>query len=119
MLRFAPPKQWDSDGRPTSAALSKHPGEDGLSTYVQGLLASQGIPVGAVVQGRPGYGVFRIRVVDAVNHACVVEHAPVRDTERPDIGFAHALVKPPDKPAWLEVRNALLASAEVLIEPTR
>lgn len=116
-MRFASPKQWDSEGRPAPAALSKRQDEDGVSVYVHGLLASRGLGPASIITGRRGYGVFSIAVAAAVREKCGVEHAPDDDTQRPEIGFAHALIKPPDKPAWLDARNALLASAEVLIAP--
>lgn len=117
VLRFASPQQWDSAGRPAPAALSKRPDEDGVSVYVRGLLASRALEPASITAGRPGYGVFSIGVAAAIRERCVVEHDPAEDAERPDIGFAHALIKPPDKPAWLDARSALLASAEVLIPP--
>lgn len=117
LLRFASPTQWDSDGRPAPAALSKRPDEDGVSVYVRGLLASQTLGPESIVTGRPGYGVFSIGVATAIREGCAVEHDPVDDAERPGIGFAHALIKPPDKPAWLDARSALLAVANVLIAP--
>ncbi|MGI8760940.1 MAG: hypothetical protein ACR2LF_06555 [Jatrophihabitantaceae bacterium] len=117
LLRFASPKQWDSDGRPVPAALSKRSDEDGVSVYVRGLLASRALEPDSIITGRPGYGVFSIGVATAIREGCVVEHDPVEDAEPPEIGFAHALIKPPDKPAWLDARSALLASAEVLVAP--
>lgn len=117
VLRFASPNQWDSEGRPAPAALSKRANEDGVSVYVHGLLSSRALGPDSIITGRTGYGVFRIGVATAIQVGCAVEHHPVEDGERPEIGFAHALIKPPAKPAWLNARSAILAAAEVIIAP--
>lgn len=118
MLRFAAHTQWDRHGRPTSAALSIKPDEDGLSIYLRDLLATRSLGEHDVVANRPGHGVFAVPAATALSHGCVVKHNPVVASPPDPIDFAHALVMPPsDKSQWKLARAALLDEAHVLLPP--
>jgi hypothetical protein len=118
MLRFAAPTQWDRHGRPTAAALSVKPDEDGLSVYLAGLLASLSLDERDIVTKRPGYGVLAMRASTAQLHGCVLLHDPITSIPTDPTDSAHALIVPPDqKPQWKLARAALIDEARVLVPP--
>jgi hypothetical protein len=120
LLRFAPPKYWDSNGKPTAAALSLKRQEDGLSVYLNDLLASRNLGPQDVIANRPGYGVFGMAASHVIDAHCTLVHDPLPNDQPVRIGFAHALLRPPDdKIAWKLLRGSLLASATVIVAPVR
>lgn len=120
LLRFAKPRQWDDQGMPTTASLTLKAGEDGLSVYLEDLLARSGIGPTDVIANRSGYGVYGLRALDVTSGGCAVLHNPRDDDTPVEIGFAHALIRPPDdKPTWKLLRDTLLKTPVVRIAPTQ
>lgn len=119
LLRFAEPRQWDDQGMPTTASLTLKAGEDGLSVYLEDLLAGNNIGPAVVIANRSGYGVYGLRASDVTSGgACAVLHNPLHNDTPVEIGFAHALIWPPaDKPTWKLLRDSLLKSPLVRIAP--
>jgi len=118
LLRFAQSTQWDQEGRPTTAALTKKADEDGLSVYLEDLLTSRDLGAVDVIANRSGYGVYGMRASDVIGGGCDVVHNPLADDTPVEIGFAHALVLPSDdKVEWKLLRDSLLKTAAVRIAP--
>ena len=120
-LRFSAPnpQQWDQSGRPTIAALSLKPGEDGLSGNLKSMLQSLGLDEASLIEGRPGYGLFGVSVHDITSAGCQVVHKPIVPPQRPE-DPSHALIQKPDvnKPTWALIRGSILAAITVIVRPS-
>jgi hypothetical protein len=124
LLRWVRPKAWGLDGRPTIAAFSIKPDEDGLSIFVAGLVEHLGLETSAVVEDHPYYGVVSFpRALPELAERDVI-HKPVIPAQRA-VDPAHAIVVPlrtgnkaQDKAHWQMLRGAMIDASTAIIEPS-
>lgn len=123
LLRWVRPKAWGLDGRPTIAAFSIKPDEDGLSIFVAGLVQHLGLETSSVVENHPGYGVVSFpRALPELAERDVV-HKPVIPAQRA-VDPAHGIVVPlrsgdrnGDKENWQMLRGEMIEASTAIIEP--
>ncbi len=118
LLRFVPskPSFWISAGRPSTAAFHLGSSERGLSFYLLSVLRDNGLDDGAVLQGRPGYGLLALSVAAVRELGCAAVRDPVESDPPREDDIAHALVIYPqglDKPARTLIRDDLMGRIEV------
>ena len=118
VLRCAAPSSWDWQlDRPTTATLSLGKNEQALSTYLLELLKIRDYGPGDLRERREHHGVIAMGAKLIVDLLCLLTHSPAQSSPPLKADFAHADLKPVDKPRWLEVRDTLLDSAATVFPP--
>lgn len=121
LLRFVRPDDME-EARPTIAALSLRPNED-VSVSALGLLRALGCDESAVVEGRPGYGVFSFdRSLPSLAGLSVV-HRPIApavmlaDPAHVEIAPRRNAAGRPDKAHWQIVRGEIIEHSQMVVAP--